>query len=363
MSALVAVLGLPIVLGASAAAPSAQPADAPCAIETEERIVAVGDVHGAYTGFIDILQHAGLIDGRQRWIGGRAVLVQTGDLLDRGPDSRRVLDLLRRLEREASRAGGQVHALLGNHEVMRLVGDWRYVSDAEYAAFRNPSSRDLRERVYEGVAARAERDARAENRPHDEAAFRRQFLEEVPLGFVEMRLAFDADGEYGRWLRARHAVAMINGVVFLHGGISDETSVLGCEGINRAIRREIAGPAPPPERVSELLATHENGPLWYRGLAVEPEDMFAPMLDTILARMEARAIVVGHTPVRQRIATRFGGRVMLIDTGLLGGDFFPDGVASALEIHGEVVTAIYPDGRVRLSVPALERTPAPAAPQ
>jgi hypothetical protein len=345
----IVALGLTIVVGAQSGSSPSQGEAGPCAVETGERVVAIGDVHGAYDRFVEILRHAGLVDGRQRWSGGRAVLVQTGDLLDRGPDSRRVLDLLRRLEDQAARAGGQVHVLLGNHEVMRLTGDWRYVSAREYAAFRNTESEALRERVYRVVAEREAQAARDDNRRHDEAAFRRQFFADVPLGFIEMRLAFEHDGPYGEWLRTRPVVVRINRIAFLHGGLSEEVALLGCERINETIRGELAGPAPPPDRLGELLATGEHGPLWYRGLALEPEDEFAPVVDTILARMDASAIVMGHTPVPGRVVLRFGGRVLLIDTGMLGGEFYPGGVASALEFHGDAVTAIYTNRRERLS--------------
>ena len=97
----------------AAAQPRGQTAAAavPCDVQTTERIVAVGDVHGAFDKFVAILRAAGLIDTRNRWIGKKAVLVQTGDLTDRGPDSRKAIDLLRKLEGEAQRAGGQVYAL------------------------------------------------------------------------------------------------------------------------------------------------------------------------------------------------------------------------------------------------------------
>src|SRR5262245_51188475 len=106
-------------------APSLHPrvGAASCGIDGVERIVAVGDVHGAYDRFVEILQTTGLIDNRQRWSGGRAHLVQLGDVVDRGPDSRKVLDLLQRLEGEAASAGGAVHSLLGNHEIARMLGD------------------------------------------------------------------------------------------------------------------------------------------------------------------------------------------------------------------------------------------------
>ena len=72
---------------------------------------------------------------QHQWIGGTTVLVQTGDIFDRGPKVREALDLLMRLEEEARRAGGRVEALLGNHEVMNLLHEFRDVSPASYAAF------------------------------------------------------------------------------------------------------------------------------------------------------------------------------------------------------------------------------------
>src|SRR5688500_1865 len=133
----------------------AQEADSPCAIETTERVVAVGDVHGAYDRFTGILRAAGLIDQRDRWIGGRAILIQTGDIVDRGADSKRVIDLLRRLERDALRAGGRVYPLLGNHEFMRAAHDWRYVSPKEYEAFEDADSERVQRTTLERMMVAA----------------------------------------------------------------------------------------------------------------------------------------------------------------------------------------------------------------
>ena len=341
---------LAFLLAGARAVPAAQSSAWPaCDLRTTERVVAIGDVHGAYDRFVGILRAAGVVDARARWSGGRAILVQTGDLLDRGPDSRKVLDLLRRLEREAARAGGRVYSLLGNHEVMRMVLDWRYVSAGELAAFRTLDSADLRERVYAVVSADEARRAREEERPHDEAAFRERFLKEIPPGYIEMRQAFDATGDYGEWLRERHAVVKVNGIVFVHGGINTVTAALGCEGINEAVRRDLAVPDPTAERVLAGLSSSAIGPLWYRGLALEPDPGVAPAVTNVLGVLDARAIVVGHTVTAGfRIATRFGGRVIQIDTGMLGGSFYQGGVGSALEIRGDTLTAIYQNDRERL---------------
>ena len=173
-----------------------------------ERVVAVGDVHGAYDRFVEILRAAALVDAGGRWTGGRAHLVQLGDVVDRGPDSRKVLDLLQRLERDAQKAGGQVHPLLGNHEAMRQLGDARYIVPGEYAAFRTPDSEDVRTQVVESLAPEV----------------RERALRETPLGRIEFLRAFGPDGSYGAFLRRPNAVVRINGVRFMHGGSSPDVA-------------------------------------------------------------------------------------------------------------------------------------------
>ena len=140
-----------------------------------------------------------------------------------------------------------------------------------------------------------------------------------------------------------------------------DTAALGCQGINEAVRRDVAVVNPTPDQVLAMLSSKETGPLWYRGLAEEPDPAFAPQATNILAVLGARAIVIGHTVAAGfRIATRFDGRVIQIDTGMLGGTFYPGGMASALEIRGDTLTAIYQNGRERLPAPAsVPAAPAP----
>ena len=346
---------LALVFCASPEVPRAQgnSPELPCDITTSERVVAIGDVHGAYDRFVAMLRAAALIDNRQRWVGGRARLVQTGDVLDRGADSRKVVDLLIRLEREAAAAGGRVHALVGNHEFMRLVGDWRYVSPGEYKAFQNSESADLRDRVHALNAEQAAQRARAEKRTFNEREYREQFFKDFPLGYFELQRAFGKDGDYGKWVRSRLAAVKINGVLYIHGGVSDTVANLGCPGLNAEVQRDLAAAPVPADKIKSLLSATEDGPLWYRGLASEPEATFEPMLESILRRLDARAVVIGHTPIASgQITTRFGGRVVLIDTGMLGGEFFPKGSPSALETSNGALTAIYEDGRrMTITVP------------
>lgn len=325
----------------------------------------MADVHGAHDRFVAILRAAGLIDDRERWSGGRAILVQTGDVVDRGAASRRTLDLLRRLEGEASRAGGRVHALLGNHETMRMMGDLRDVSAGEYAAFRTDGSEELRERYYRVLRDRAATQAKATGEPFVEDTFRATFLKGTPLGFTELVLAFAPDGEYGRWLREHDTMVKINDIVFIHGGISPALAPTGCAAINTTVRAELKAEAPPtdPQQLATLLTVREDGPLWYRGLALQDESAFAPEVDAVLQKLSAGMIVVGHSVAGGgQVKTRFGGRVVQLDTGMLDGKFFPGGRASALEIRDGKLTAIYEDRRQELgpvTKPVIASQPVP----
>jgi len=324
--ALVLLAGLTSAPGASAAEPA-------CEFEGVERIVAIGDVHGAYDRMVAILRAAGLIDRRQRWSGGKAHLVQLGDVVDRGPDSRKAIDLLRRLEGQAAKAGGAVHALLGNHEVMRMAGDRRYVVPGEYESFVTPRSKEVRAFFVRG-AKEEDREA---------------LLKDTPLGWIEMQAAFGPRGTYGKWLRTRNAVVRINGVLFLHGGISPAMAAASCGEINATVRREIAGELPPGGLPPGSLGTRDDGPLWYRGLAREPEETFAPFLLQILETQKARAIVIGHTVAPDgRVRARFQGKVFQVDTGMQPA-YVATGRASVLEIRGGAFTALYEDGQQGLS--------------
>lgn len=124
-----------------------------------ERVVAIGDLHGDLGAAKKALRAAGATDDRGAWIGGKLVVVQTGDQIDRGAEDREVLDLFERLKGEAARAGGELISLAGNHEIMNVQFDFRYVvpeayrsEAASFAPSRRPEAtsssvgRDLRGR-------------------------------------------------------------------------------------------------------------------------------------------------------------------------------------------------------------------------
>jgi hypothetical protein len=306
------------------------------------RIVAVGDVHGDYENFVNLLQAAGVIDRRNRWIAGRAHLVQIGDMLDRGPDSRKVMDLLMKLEEQAARAKGRVHVLLGNHEAMNMYGDLRYVSPGEYEAFRTSRSPKLRDLFIE-AALRQYRSEGVEI--SEEETLKDQWRNDYPLGWVEHRQAFAPEGRYGKWLREKNAAIKIDDILFVHGGISPKYLSLSLEEINDTVREELRD----PDRVENGLVRDPEGPLWYRGLSQEPESEAASAhVDSVLARHGVKHIVVGHTTTFAAVLPRFQGKVVLIDVGLskdYGGPLaclLVEG--SKLEVlHGGRVLA-FPDG-------------------
>jgi hypothetical protein len=261
---------MPLVLLVACAVPAAVSTPAPPAAPAETspgsntRVVAVGDLHGDLDAALATLRLVGLVDEEGAWIGGEARLVQTGDTTDRGPDSRGVLALLRRLQVEARAAGGAVVPLLGNHEVMNLQGDWRYVSDADLDG-------------YGGADAR--------------------------------RRAFAPDGDDGAWLRGLDAVATIDGTVFVHGGVDARWAAVGVDAINARVRAAIDAPGDP--------VLGPDGPLWNRAFVLDDEPAACTALGEALAAMGATRMVVGHTTQRAGVPlSRCDGRLWAIDTGI-----------------------------------------------
>ena len=267
-----------------------------------DRIVAVGDVHGDFVQFLTVLRQAAVIDAKNNWIGGKTHLVQTGDVLDRGPESRKAMELLMDLAPQAEHAGGRVHALIGNHEAMNIFGDLRYVSPDEYEAFRSPNAEGLRNRAFKALA-----DSTKKNDP----AYRKQWDVEHPLGWVEQRLAFEGNGRYGSWIRTHNAVLKIDDFLFLHGGIGPKYLDQSISALNTGVRQalESGGSAPG-------IAEDTEGPLWYRGLATGDEALLAGHVDQVLANFGVKHVVIGHTVTAGTVLPRFDGKVIMIDVGL-----------------------------------------------
>ncbi len=375
----------------------------------DDRIVAVADVHGSYSQFVSILQSVGLMDSQRQWIGGSSILVQTGDVVDRGTRTRECLELLMALEQQAARQNGQVIPLLGNHEVMDMAGDFRYVSREDYASFADEQSEARREQAYKEY--RAFVDARRRRREAfgaDESAGRKKWMEDHPRGFFEFRDAFGPDGVYGRWLRQHDAVAQVGGVIFLHGGLSPRFRFRNLHEVNERVRSEIrrldelldslaekgiiwrymtfrealaevraewrAGTVSTREwkearkEMREFLGFGEwaivspDGPLWYRGYGQDAEKETRRFVEKTLARFNAHHIVVGHTSIDSRsIRLRLANRVFFIDTNMLIDG--RGGRTSALEIRNETFTAHYSGGEQQILLAPETLKPVPAVGQ
>ncbi len=262
-----------------------------------ERVVAVGDVHGDFEAMVAILRSANVIDAKNKWIAGKTHLVQIGDVPDRGTETRKAMDLLIALEKQASKAGGRVHALIGNHEAMNIYGDLRYVNPAEFAAFKTPDSGRIRDALYEQQGKGVNRE---------------QFDAEHPLGWVEQRIQFSPEGTYGKWIRKHNAVVKINDSLFIHGGISPKYASMTIAQINEGVAAELKDFTKVND--SSFVAIDE-GPLWYRGLAEGGGDLTAHV-DQLMKTHGVKRIVIGHTPTPGAVLSRFNGQVILVDVGM-----------------------------------------------
>jgi hypothetical protein len=275
-----------------------------------ERIVAVGDVHGDLGPFLTVLKDAGLIDEKRNWTGGRAHLVQLGDRVDRGPDSRKVMDLLMSLEDQARRAGGRVHPLIGNHEAMNVYGDLRYVTPAEYEEFSSKDSARLRDGAYQQHLD--ELKASMGSLPnYINQNYRKEWEEKHPLGAVEHQQAWGAKGKYGQWIRRQNAVIRINDSLFLHGGIGPKYARDSLTEMNNSVRKDLRDVGMDPDRIT----ADQEGPLWFRGLARQSNDML-PHLAGVLKRHKVSRMVIAHTPTSGTVMPLYGGRIIMTDVGL-----------------------------------------------
>ena len=293
-----------------------------------DRIIAVGDLHGDYQAWLTIARAAGLIDPTGHWAGGKTTLVQLGDVTDREPDSLQIIRNLQQLQAEAPRAGGKVIVVLGNHEAMNLLGDYRYTTPGEFAAFADDRSSARREQYYISIRKRLEAAAKAADPNAQPSQVREQWMAQHPIGWVEHRLAWSPSGELGRWATRNPAIVKIGDTLFAHGGLSAEYSKVSIDEINRRVFSAMAsGDASPSTILFDPL-----GPLWYRGLVTRDPDAeevrakvgsAAPPkltqdqeLDAVLAAYGAKRLVVGHTPNLKGIVITGNGRLARIDTGI-----------------------------------------------
>lgn len=313
-----------------------------------QRIVAVGDLHGDNDAWLAIARAAGVVDAKGRWSGGKATLVQLGDVVDRGPDSLKILRHLMKLQREAPKMGGRVIVLVGNHEAMMMTGDLRYVHPGEFAAFTTKDSKARRERVYEANKAAIETAYRAQFPQMESEAIKQEWFKTMPLGRIELQLAWSPKGELGKWAAANPGAVKLGDTLFVHGGISAAYAGVPVDEINR----QVAAALKVQDHSPTAIINHPQGPLWYRGLisrgdgdeatlAPIPQGATAPLsidqeIELVLKSYGVKRIVVGHTPSLQGIVSAANGRLWRADSA---NSRAYGGKPSYLEIQGDRVVA------------------------
>jgi hypothetical protein len=351
------------------------------------RVIVLGEVKGAAETVTSFLQRLGLIDETLQWSGGDTILVQTGDLLDGGEKVRATLDLFMKLQDEAPASGGQVIVLMGNHEVINILGELTEVNYLAFQDFTRPDSEARQQQLWESWTAWKARRAESVGSTFAiDAELREQWFAVHPPGWVEYVESMRPDGVYGGWLRSLPVAVKIGDVLFIHGGLSPSMKGFGIEVINRRAAEEIrlfddrhtsmvdAGLCLPlssaremvevineeaiyvnslsgskrsreKARVNQLLEIQDlgrwgswsvlddEGPLWFRGAAQWSEDEHGEEMAAILSACGVKHMVTGQSDGREHlIRARFDNRVLLASVDISDDPWAGGGKPAAIEI-------------------------------
>ncbi|MBE0678874.1 MAG: metallophosphoesterase [Bacteroidales bacterium] len=242
-----------------------------------DSIAVISDVHGHYDTYVNQLLSNGIIDKDLNWKFGKGHLVILGDVFDRGDKVTEILWHLFRLEKQAAKDGGMVHFILGNHELMVLAGDLRYIHE--------------------------------------------KYKKVETLAGVSYYDLYSENSVLGRWMRSKPVMITINNILFVHGGVSPELVQKGMKikQVNQIFSERIVGKDLDPSiEDKELnLLTGNDGPVWYRGYFADSTFTIAS-LDSILDFYGKERIIVGHT-THKNMMLLFGNKVIGIDTGIMYG--------------------------------------------
>lgn len=245
-----------------------------------KRIIAIGDLHGDYAATITALKKARLIDDKHNWIGSDTYVVQLGDQVDRGgrendrtdEDSEfKIMHLFDRLHKQAKLFGGAVYSLIGNHELMNVLGDFTYTSRMGIRHFGGKKGR------YE------------------------QFK---PGGRIAVNMA-----------KNRNVIMRIGDWIFVHGGITPRLAAkYKIVEVNNLMRNYLLGDVRLADGTEfKELFLNPGGLLWTRRYSEDKPD--CKSLFASLDLLGAKRMVVAHTP-QNKINSRCKDCVWRIDTGM-----------------------------------------------
>jgi len=292
--------------------------------ELPRRVVVVGDLNGQGALLLKMLRGLRLVTRDNHWSGGKTVLVQMGDLPNRGPAPRMAMDLLLNLQREARAAGGDVVWILGNHEVLSALGHEAYVTAEEYLEF---ATEEELETFY-----------------HERSRFQFQFLgthradglvppmggplraweEENAPGKTFYRHSMGPHGLHGRAIRSLPIAVRFGPLLFVHGGLTPRWAEHGLAGLDSLARetwasRPVAYDALDPHSILR----DPLGPLWNRVYCLASAVRVGGDLQEALRIVGALRMIVGHTRtdaapggITGRPLVRHGGRLIMSDVGL-----------------------------------------------
>ncbi len=313
-----------------------------------QRVVILGDLNAQNALLRRYLVDLKLMKPNGAWCGGRTVFVQMGDIPNRGAGARAAMDLMIELRPKALEAGGDIYWLLGNHEVMSVLGHEAYVTAEEYLEFAREEEVDdfyvARTRfVYELLGAP---DVPGLVEP---LGGRMKAWEEANApGKDGYRRAMSSSGKYGKYIRRLPIAFRLGRLFFIHGGLSPGWAAHGIEGLQRLTREEWhKKPRFYQELEAQSIFRDPLGPLWHRAYCVAKAKLVRRDLADALSLVGADLMFVGHTRtdsidhgraswplVRQR------GKVIMTDVGL--GD--PGEPGSALVVERNQVEVWTPGG-------------------
>ncbi|MES1214317.1 MAG: metallophosphoesterase [Bacteroidota bacterium] len=235
------------------------------------KVFACSDIEGNFAGFRKLLQGNGIIDNSLNWSFGDGHLVLIGDFFDRGEQVTEVLWFIYLLEEKAKAAGGYVHFILGNHEIMNLSSDLRYVN-AKYT-----NNAVLLGERYESL--------------------------------------YTANTELGRWLRTKNVIERVGDVLYLHAGISSEINrlAMSVRDINKLARPYYADTLYDYKDPRQGLIMADLGPFWYRGYYTGKTKATQEQVDSTLWQYNVRHIATGHTIVADTVSVWYDGKVFNTD--------------------------------------------------